>query len=311
LLFDEKLCENGRNFCNKIWNASRLIQGWEGDPDIPVLPIQELAMQSFIHKWNKCRTEINSAITEYKLSEAITALYSFVWDDFCSWYLEMIKPEKGKGIALKVLDQTISYFEEILSALHPFLPFITEDLWHQLKLRATGDDCIISPYPGSNTYNESKIGVIISLQELIRSIREVRNKNGLSMKESIELKIFSSDESKSIFSNPAHVDFVSKFCNLGSLEFVDQEIPQSVSFISGTTKYFIPIANQLDPVEEKIRLQKEREYAQGFIDSIKKKLENERFIQNAKSDVIESERKKLADGMERLQNIEASLSQFL
>ena len=131
------------------------------------------------------------------------------------------------------------------------------------------------------------------------------------MKESIDLKIFSSDESKSMFSKPAHIDFVSKFCNLGSIEFVDEEIPQSISFISGTTKYFIPISKQLDPVEEKKRLEKELIYAQGFIDNIKKKLENDRFIQNAKSDVIESERKKLADGLERLQSIEASLTQFL
>ncbi|MEP7324176.1 MAG: valine--tRNA ligase, partial [Saprospiraceae bacterium] len=307
LLFDEKLCENGRNFCNKIWNAARLVQGWQSDRDLQVLPIQALAMQSFIHKWNKCRTEINEAITEYKLSEAITSMYSFVWDDFCSWYLEMIKPEKGKAISAQVLDQTISYFEEILSALHPFLPFISEDIWHQLKERATGDDCIISPYPGPSTYDESKIKTILSLQDIIRSIREARNKNGISMKDPVELKIFNSEESKTLFNHPENLDFVSKFCNLESFEFVNEEIAQSISFISGTTKYFIPIQNQIDPVEERLRLEKELAYAQGFIDSIRKKLDNERFIQNAKPEVIDSERKKLADGLERRQSIEASL----
>ena len=308
LLFDEKLCENGRNFCNKIWNATRLIQGWQADPNLDPLPIQELAMQSFIQKWNKFRSEINVAITEYKLSEAITTMYSFVWDDFCSWYLEMIKPENGKGVSLKVLDQTISYFEEILSALHPFLPFITEDLWHQIKDRKEGDDCIISPYPGVALYNESKINTMVSLQDLIRAIREVRNKNGISMKESVDLKIFTSDESKLLFDVASHKDFVSKFCNIGSINFVNEEVSQSASFISGTTKYFIPIEKQLNPEEEKARLGKELIYAQGFINSINKKLDNEKFVQNAKPEVIESERKKLADGIERLQNIQASLN---
>ena len=308
LLFDEKLCENGRNFCNKLWNATRLIQGWQGDRDMEIRPVQQLAMLSFIHKWNKCRTEVNAAISEYKLSEAITSLYSFVWDDYCSWYLEMIKPEQGKAISIKVLDQTISYFEEILSALHPFLPFITEDLWHQVKERTAGEDCIISVYPAGKTFDEGKITAIVSLQNLIRAIREVRNKNGLSMKDAIDLKIFTSEESKVLFDHPAHNDFVSKFCNLASIEFVQAEIPQSVSFISGTTKYFIPIERQIDPVEEKARLEKERAYAQGFVESIKKKLDNERFVQNAKPEVIESERKKMADGLERLQNIEASLN---
>jgi valyl-tRNA synthetase len=285
-----------------------LIQSWQSDRDIEVKPVQQLAMLSFIHKWNKCRTEVHAAISEFKLSEAITSLYSFVWDDYCSWYLEMIKPEQGKSISHQVLDQTISYFEEILSALHPFLPFITEELWHQIKERASGDDCILSVYPGAIAYDEGNIKSSLALQDLIRSVREVRNKNGLSMKDAIDLKIFTSEESKALFDHPAHKDFVSKFCNLGSIDFVQAEIPQSVSFISGTTKYFIPIERQIDPQEEKARLEKELAYARGFVESIRKKLDNERFVQNAKPEVIGSERKKLADGLERLQNIEASLN---
>lgn len=308
LLFDEKLCETGRNFCNKIWNAARLIQGWQVDVDAPISPVQTLAMHSFLPKWNKCRTEFNADINNFRLSEAITGLYTFVWDDYCSWYLEMVKPELGKGMSPVVVEQSISYFEEMLSALHPFLPFITEELWHQLKERKPGDDCIISPYPGPSAYDEVAIKDLSTLQDLIRSTREIRNKHGLSMKETINLKVYESEESKRLLANPNHIQFISKFGNIEHITWVNEEVAQSASFISGTTKYFIPLEAVLDVASEQMRLEKELRYAQGFIDSIRKKLDNDKFAQNAKPDIIENERKKMADGQERLKSIQASLN---
>ncbi len=310
LLFDEKLCEVGRNFCNKIWNATRLIKGWQTHEEAVITPVQTLAMQSFQHKWNKCKTGFNEDITNFRLSEALTTMYSFVWDDFCSWYLEMIKPEQSQAISPAVLDQSISYFEEILSSLHPFLPFVTEELWHQLKERKLYDDCMMSPYPGAMNFDNEKINSFIELQELIRSIREVRNKNGVGMKEALELKIFVADENVPLFEDNYSHQFVSKFGNLSSIASVTEEVPSSVSFISGTTKYFIPLDIKIDKEAEKSRLASELKYAKGFIESINKKLENERFVQNAKPEVIENERKKLADGLERLQGIQASLEAF-
>ncbi len=307
LLFDEKLCENGRNFCNKIWNATRLVQGWSSDEAEQASAVQTLAMQSFLHKWNKCRTEINQDIAAYRLSEALTSLYTFVWDDFCSWYLEMVKPEQGKGIAPIVLEQSISYLEEILSALHPFMPFITEELWHQVKERKQGDDCVMSSYPGEKAYDPTSIKEIISLQDLIRSIRELRNKNGVGMKEALDLKVYASDESKFLLSHPNQLAFVTKFGNLNHIEFVNEEVKNGASFVSGTTKYFLMINKSIDPAAEKERLEKELNYAEGFVQSIRKKLDNEKFVANAKPEVIENERKKLADGMERLNSIKDSL----
>ena len=310
LLFDEKLLENGRNFCNKIWNATRLVKGWQVDPETETQPVQQLAIRTFAHKWNKCKSEINDDIRQYKLSEAITALYSFVWDDFCSWYLEMVKPEAGKGMAAIVKEESIGFFEELLSALHPFLPFVTEELWHQLRDRRPGDDCILSPYPGPETYDASQIVTIQSLQEIIRSIREIRNKNGVSMKDALVLKIFNSEEGRALFGQDAQVRFVSKFGNLSAVEWVSEEVPGAASFISGTTKYFLVLNKKVDTGAEKIRLEKELEHAQGFVASIRKKLENERFVQNARSEVIENEKKKLADGIERMHSIEQSLQSY-
>ncbi|MDZ4707690.1 MAG: valine--tRNA ligase [Saprospiraceae bacterium] len=307
LLFDEKLCENGRNFCNKIWNATRLVKGWQTEASQPLQPLQQFAIHSFSHKWNKCKTTIHQDINQFRLSDAITTLYSFVWDDFCSWYLEMVKPEASGPMAPQLKEQSIAFFEEMLSALHPFMPFITEELWHQLTERKLNDDCIKSPYPGPVPYDEGKIKATLALQDIIRSIREIRNKNGISLKEALELKIYESDESKTLFYLQEHRDFVVKFGNLVSIEWVTSEVTQAASFISGTTKYFLVLNKKIDAVAEKVRLEMELAHAKKFIQSIQVKLENEKFIQNAKPDVIENEKKKLADGLERLKNLEESL----
>jgi len=307
LLFDEKLCENGRNFCNKIWNATRLVKGWQTDSSEPLQPLQQFAIQSFSHKWNKCKTAIHQDINQFRLSDAITTLYSFVWDDFCSWYLEMVKPEASGPMAPQLKEQSIAFFEEMLSALHPFMPFITEELWHQLAERKLNDDCINSPFPGPVPYDEGKIKATLALQDIIRSIREIRNKNGISLKEALELKIFDSTESQLLLDSTEHRDFIVKFGNLSSMEWVSAEVPQAVSFISGTTKYFLVLNKKIDAVAEKVRLEMELAHAKKFIQSIQVKLENEKFIQNAKPEVIENEKKKLADGMERLKSLEESL----
>lgn len=311
LLFDEKLCEVGRNFCNKIYNASKLIKGWKADSDQEMQPVQKLAIQSFQQKWNKCKSEVNDDIDSYRLSEALTNLYSFIWDDYCSWYLEMVKPEQGQGMNPLVLEESISYFNELMASLHPFMPFITEELWHAVKDRKEGDDCMLTVYPGKAGYDEKIIKANITLQELIRSVREIRNKNGLSMKETLSLKAFASDETKSWIQDTNAKQFVMKFGNLDSIEIIDTESDYTgSSFISGASKFFLEFDKKIDAEAERERLTKELQYQQGFIASIKKKLDNEKFVANAKPEIIENERKKLADGMERLAGIEASLKQL-
>ena len=307
LLFDEKLCEVGRNFCNKLWNASRLVSGWKSNPEEEILPIQKLAIRTFQQKWNKCKTQVNDDIASYRLSEALTSLYSFIWDDYCSWYLEMVKPEAGREMPPLVLEESIAFFEELLSALHPFMPFVTEELWHQIKERSVSNDCMMSVYPGKTDFDEKIIQNAIEYQELIRAIREVRNKNGLGMKEALELKVFTSDDSSEWIQDANARQFITKFANLSTIDYVTEEISGGASFISGTTKYFLLFDKKIDIAAERNRLQSELKYAQGFVDSIKKKLENEKFVMNAKPEVIENENKKLADGMERLNGIASSL----
>lgn len=307
LLFDEKLCEVGRNFCNKIWNAGKLISGWKSNTDEEIFPIQKLAMHTFRQKWNKCKTQINEDIASYRLSEALTSMYSFIWDDYCSWYLEMVKPEAGRNMSALVKEESISFFEELLSALHPFMPFVTEELWHMIKGRTPGNDCMMSVFPGKASFDDKAIHKTILYQELIRSIREVRNKNGLGMKEALELKAFKSEESNEWIRDIDAVQFISKFANLSSIEQVTEELSGGASFISGTTKFFLLFDKKIDLETERKRLETELKYAQGFVESIKKKLDNEKFVQNAKLEVIENERKKLADGIERLNGIESSL----
>jgi valyl-tRNA synthetase len=314
LPFDESLCEQGRNFSNKIWNAFRLINGWEVDLTPNPSPKGEgnatankIVVEWFEAKFNEQLASINDLYGKYRMSEALMTTYKLVWDDFCAWYLEMIKPEFVDGKSLPIdkqtYDATINFFEKILKVLHPFMPFITEEIWHLIKERKEKECIIIAEWP---EVKEAllKYAPIIPLfnvdQRVITSIREFRNQKGIYPKE--KLKLFYKGENKVDTFDP----IIKKLANIESIEKTNESISSAHSFVI-EVEYFIPITN-LNIEAEKERLIKDLDYNKGFLLSVQKKLSNEKFIANAKPELLENEKKKQADAEAKIKAIEEQLA---
>ncbi len=304
LLFDEKLCEQGRNFTNKIWNALRLIKGWEitaeGENNNEVIFIW------FENKLELLKENLEKSYKEYRLSEALMDIYKFIWDDYCSWYLEFVKPPYGDPIDKQTYQKTISYFEELLKLLHPFMPFISEEIFHQLKERDENTDICISAYPETALYNSEIIEEGEKIKAVISAIRDTRNKNGLSPKQT--LKVYIQTKNPSIYHKFAIA--IQKMANTHALEYTDKDINDATSILIQTDQLYIETGIQVDIDTEKNKILEEIEYYKGFIESVEKKLNNERFAQNAKPEIIANERKKLADGQSKLNTLQHSLSKL-
>ena len=302
LPFDEKLCEQGRNFTNKIWNALRLVKGWEID-------IQSLEMRDdtkshithltsnqsifiwFDNKLNQLKENLEKSYQTYRLSEALIELYKFIWDDFCSWYLEFIKPPYGEKIDAVTYQKTIYYFEELMKLLHPFMPFITEEIYHQLKENRTDDICV-APYPTTSTYNLTILEEAEKLKAIISAVRDVRNKNGLSPKITLQISIQANN--KNVYQKFDRL--IQKIANIHPIKYTDQDVANTVVQLIQTDKIYIATGLEVDTESEKKKIIQEIEYYTGFIASVDKKLGNEKFVANAKPEIIENERKKMADG---------------
>jgi len=309
LKFDEKLCENGRNFCNKLWNAMRLIRTLQVSEEAPT------AEQVLAYNWmqNKMQTVIRQMednFTQYRLSEALVGLYSFIWDDFCSWYLEMVKPAFGQPISATAYQNSIALFEELMKLLHPFMPFVTEEIWHQLRERKEGDDIIIAAYPKAADYNQELIDSVEKAKELITKIREVRNSKGLKMSELLEVGILDTANARRLFEVNGLQEIVLKMANLQSLDWTSSEWENSVSVLVGTEQYFVKMNTEIDADAEREKLQKELEYYEGFVASVQKKLGNEKFVAGAPEAVVAAERKKLADGESKIELLKESLKKL-
>jgi valyl-tRNA synthetase len=305
LLYDEKLIEQGRNFANKIWNAFRLVKGFSVEP-IPQPEENKIAIQWFDSKLNQTLVELDDHFTKLRISDALHTVYKLVWTDFCAWYLEIIKPEFGKPIDEVTYNQTISIFETLLKILHPFMPFITEELWHELSLREDNDCIIVASWPKVNTFTQSIINEAEFAFELVTEIRNVRNAKGLSPKEAFEL-IQKSDASQLNSFNA----LVKKLANLKSIEKAKQTSGNGISLLVRAIEYWIPLEGKIDAAKEREALQKELEYNIGFRDSISKKLSNEKFVSSAPSQVIEMERKKKADAETKIKALEESLARLV
>jgi valyl-tRNA synthetase len=310
LLFDEKLCEQGRAFCNKLWNALRLIKGWEvvqtaENEEITLL--NNLAYKWFNQKMQAMLTELESDFQQYRLSEALIKLYSFIWDDFCSWYLEMVKPEYGKPIDKKSLTQTITIFSKLMTLLHPFMPFVSEEIWHQLKKRKNGEDCCVSIYPKPTKANKILLNAVETAKEVISKVRDTRNSNGLSPKELLKLYVQKGINTEKLFQTKGLQAMITKLANISELMFTENEPENSVAFVVGTEKYFVELNQQIDIAAEREKLTKELNYLRGFVKSVQGKLSNERFVGSAPAQVVDAERKKLADGLAKIANLEESL----
>ena len=311
LLFDESYCSQGRNFANKIWNAFRLINGWEIDESAKASAAGIAAIKWFEQRMNEQVALINDHFSKYRISDALMTSYKLVWDDFCSWYLEIIKPDFIDGqpspIDRSTFEKTQLFFEQLLQILHPFMPFITEELWHSMKDRKAGNDIIISSWPSITPYDQNVISHFEIVQALITEVRNYRKQKNISPKESLELKIVSNNGTPSLLEDFETI--ILKLANLSSLLYISGNKPSNSSaFMVGTMECFIPFSESIDRDAERNRLEKELEYTRGFLQSVMIKMGNKKFIENAKPEIIANETKKKQDAELKITLIEAALA---
>ena len=309
LLFDDSSCEQGRNFNNKIWNALKLVKMWalrqSHDETHSATSNQRsanFAVDWFENRLNEVKKEVEEMYRQFRLSEALKTIYSLIWDDFCSWYLEWVKPGFEQPIEQPVYERTVEFFTELMQLLHPFMPFVTEEIYHQLKERA--DDICIKQFSIAKEGKAATLSQGELLKQTISTIRESRVKNNIKPKDSIKLYIQSADTKafKPIQS------ILSKQVNAQSIDFVTESVPDTITVVIGATKFFIETENILDASSQKEQLLKDLEYQKGFLSSVDKKLSNERFVQNAKPEVVELERRKKADAEQKIKALEESLA---
>jgi valyl-tRNA synthetase len=304
LPFDEKLVEQGRNFSNKIWNAFRLVKGWEIDPSLDG-SANAASLEWFENRFQQALSEINDHFEKFRISDALMSTYKLVWDDFCSWYLEMIKPAYQQPIDQATYDKTIEFFEAILKILHPFMPFLSEEIWHQIKERSVEESLILAAWPESISFDTTIIEEAAQVFEVVSQVRNLRASKGMSPKESLELTI-----------NAKHPELYGRFeavlyklANLSNLAFAEK-VENAMSFVVKSDECFVPMGESIDIEEEKANIQKELDYTRGFLNSVMKKLNNERFVAGAPAQVVENEKKKQADAEAKIKALEESLSKL-
>ncbi|WP_302287339.1 valine--tRNA ligase [Bacteroides clarus] len=302
ILFDDALCEQGRNFNNKIWNAFRLIKGWEVSSEVAVPEAAELAMCWFDSKQNAVAAEVADLFGKYRLSEALMAVYKLFWDEFSSWYLEMIKPAYGQPINKKVYDTTIGFFDNLLHLLHPFMPFITEELWQHIVDRKDGESLMVSPISMSTEVDEAFVQQFEVVKEVISNVRSIRLQKNIAQKEALELQV--------VGENPvaAFDAVIIKMCNLSAVTAVEAKADGAAAFMVGTTEYAVPLGNMIDVDAEIARMEAELKHKEGFLQGVLKKLGNEKFVNNAPAAVIEMERKKQADAESIINSLKESIA---
>ncbi|QNF31936.1 valine--tRNA ligase [Adhaeribacter swui] len=302
LPFDEKLCEQGRNFSNKIWNAFRLIKGWEVNPDLPYP--NELAIKWFEAKFNEAVIQLEDHFDKFRISDALLTVYKLVWDDFCSQYLEMIKPAYQQPIDGETYERTITFFENLMKLLHPFTPFITEELWHELRERQAKDYIIVACWPEVKAVETEIIQNMDKAMEVVAGIRNVRNSKNIPNTKALALSVKTADTG---LINEFQL-IIQKLANISEINFVENALENAISFVQGASEFFIPMEGNVDVAAERERLQKELEYTKGFLISVDKKLSNERFVSGAPEAVLEKERQKKADAEAKIQALEESLA---
>ncbi len=315
LLYDEKLIEQGRNFCNKIWNALRLIKGWPqaDNPNTESRAANDArAAEWFEAKLNTALSEIDEKMKSYRLSEVSTILYTLIWDDFCSWYLEMIKPPYGESISSNSLERTLDLFEQLMAALHPFMPFVTEEVWHKLKDRQHGEDCIISSYPkAEEDFSLDQNDTVELVKTLVSRVREHRQSKGISHKVELALEAKSSDVIKQLMSDQGAMKILINLANLSQVVIIDQPSAGTASIMIATDQFFIEQPQgSVDVEAEKERIQAEIKRLTGFAIGIDKKLQNQGFVNNAPAKVVEMERKKLADSQTKITSLQSELERL-
>lgn len=303
LPFDESLCEQGSKFSNKIWNALRLVKGWEIDDSIPQPDSSKVAIQWFDAKFNETLATLEDHFSKYRISDALMSTYKLIWDEFCSWYLEMIKPAYQKPIDRATYDSTLLYFDKIMKVLHPFMPFITEEINEIIDVNKDAESIMISAFPKMASINSQILTQFDFAKEVIIAARSVRSSKNIPNKEQIELLIKKNNQSADLTFD----SLVTKLCNLSKIDYVDDKVDGASSFMVKSTEFYIPLAESINVEEEIQKLEEDLKYTKGFMNSIAKKLSNERFVNNAPEKVVAMERKKQADAEAKIVVIEAQL----
>lgn len=303
LPFDPVLCEQGRNFSNKIWNALRLVKGWTVDDSIEQPESSKMGVKWFESRLNKALKTIDEHFTKFRISDALMVTYKLIWDDFCSWYLEIAKPAYQQPIDKVTYEKTVSFFEELMKIVHPFTPFITEEIWHLLRERKEGDDIIIASMPESNSFDKDILSSFERAEQVILGVRNIRLEKSIPNKESIDLIVKKGDHPECIF-----YPVISKLGNIKSIEEVDKKPDNVMSFIVGSQEFYIPFTADIDVDAEIAKLQEELNYTEGFLNSVKKKLSNERFVNGAPEAVVAKEKQKLSDAENRIKVIKEQLA---
>ena len=303
LMFDDALCEQGRNFGNKIWNAYRLINGWNIDENLAQSSNNAVAVAWFRAKMNAALAEIEDNFNSYRISEALMVAYKLFWDDFSGWYLEIVKPAYGCPADKTTIEQTKRFFEELMLVLHPFMPFVTEEIWQDLATRAQGESIMVSPMPKAEAVDETLLSRFALLQEAVSAIRNIRKQKNIPQKEAIELKVVLDEN----YPSEAEAVLV-KMGNLSAITPVTEKNPTDAGFIVKTTQYFIPMGDNVNIEEEIAKLEKDLAYYEGFLTSVMKKLSNERFVSSAPAQVVANERAKQADAEAKIAALKEQLA---
>ena len=301
ILFDESLCEQGRNFNNKIWNAFRLVSGWQVSDEVEVPASARIAVRWFESKQSAVAAEVADLFSKYRLSEALMAVYKLFWDEFSSWYLEMVKPGYQQPIDKATYEATLSFFDALLRMLHPFMPFITEELWQALAPREAGESLMVALMPKAGVVDEAFLQAFEAVKEIVGGVRTIRLQKNIPNKDVLDLQVLGAH-------NEAFNAVIAKMCNLSAIQLVAEKAAGAVSFLVGTTEYAVPLGNRINVEEELAKLRDELKYQQGFLASVMKKLGNENFVSKAPAKVIEMERKKQADAESKIKSIEESIA---
>ena len=301
ILFDDALCEQGRNFNNKIWNAFRLVKGWNvADSEQP--EYARLATAWFEAMLTKTQAEVDDLFSKYRLSEALMVVYKLFWDEFSSWYLEMVKPAYGQPIDHTTYEKTLSFFDTLLKLLHPFMPFITEELWQHIYERQAGESIMVQTLATPESFDDAIITQFEAAKEVISGIRTIRLQKNIAQKEALTLEV--------VGTNPlaAFDSVITKLCNLSAISTVETKADGAASFMVGTTEYAVPLGSLINVEEELKKLEADLKYQEGFLQSVLKKLSNEKFVSKAPANVIEMERKKQSDAETKIAALKESIA---
>jgi valyl-tRNA synthetase len=306
LLYDDSLPEQGRNFANKIWNAFRLVKSWNIDETIEQPVSSKAAVKWMAEAMHKSISEIDVNFKKFRISEALMTAYKLFWDEFSGWYLEIIKPEYQKPIDRKTYDATVAVFDKLMKIIHPFMPFITEEIWQYLLEPKDGESIMISRMPDIKKFDKKMVAGFESIKEVVSAIRTVRKSKEIPQKEQVELLILFDEKAY----DHEFLPVITKLCNLSEIRFVSEKQEGATSFLVGTTEYYIPLAGKIDIEAELEKIREDIEYNKGFLVNVMKKLDNERFVNNAPANVLDLERKKRSDAESKIKSLEERMKEL-